>query len=352
MKDPLNKMQVECNAPLKRVAILHAADAAAAAGESLTGNAAIAAADLEMETAHKMEAARVQKAAFRQVTLMRLKEKARERRDAAAAAESATASTKSQFIADKLIQRAKPPAVSMPAPRGSAPPPPLVPTQLALMRAGLSEQALGARQLMLSACEVAPVKPPPTTKPPSAAFPPASAVAPPPAAKKFAPLTDSSCILRATTSTAARADRAKAHEYRMSKKEEARQDIERAHLAEAFYAEREAAERAESLRVEVAALEEYSQAKEEEAAVATVLKAEQERYQKVAEWERYFDGLRMVLRDEAKASGRPLPPICASGIDPLENHTEQCPRNSIFFNNPAAYGRMLSCLFVRPIVID
>ena len=80
MKDPLNKMQVECNAPLKRVAILHAADAAAAAGESLTGNAAIAAADLEMETAHKMEAARVQKAAFRQVTLMRLKEKARERR--------------------------------------------------------------------------------------------------------------------------------------------------------------------------------------------------------------------------------------------------------------------------------
>ena len=48
----------------------------------------------------------------------------------------------------------------------------------------------------------------------------------------------------------------------------------------------------------------------------------------------------------------PLPPICASGIDPLENHTEQCPRNSIFFNNPAAYGRMLSCLFVRPIVID
>ena len=171
-------------------------------------------------------------------------------------------------------------------------------------------------------------------------------------AKKFAPLTDSSCILRATTSTAARADRAKAHEYRMSKKEEARQAIERAHLAEAFYAEREAAERAESLRVEVAALEEYSQAKEEEAAVATVLKAEQERYQKVAEWERYFDGLRMVLRDEAKASGRPLPPICASGIDPLENHTEQCPRNSIFFNNPAAYGRMLSCLFVRPIVID
>ena len=32
-------------------------------------------------------------------------------------------------------------------------------------------------------------------------------MAPPPAAKKFAPLTDSSCILRATTSTAARADR-------------------------------------------------------------------------------------------------------------------------------------------------
>ena len=154
----------------------------------------------------------MQKAAFRQVTLMRLKEKARERRDAAAAAESATASTKSQFIADKLIQRAKPPAVSMPAPRGSAPPPPLVPTQLALMRAGLSEQALGA------ACSPRAGGAGNRRRRQAAVgrLPAGSAVAPRRPRRKCA-FTDSSCILRATTSTAARADRAR-RTYRMSKR--------------------------------------------------------------------------------------------------------------------------------------
>jgi hypothetical protein len=34
------------------------------------------------------------------------------------------------------------------------------------------------------------------------------------------------------------------------------------------------------------------------------------------------------------------------------NHTEQCARNCVFFKNPAAYGRALSALFVRPIVLD
>ena len=36
----------------------------------------------------------------------------------------------------------------------------------------------------------------------------------------------------------------------------------------------------------------------------------------------------------------------------VENHTEQCARNCIFFNNPPAYGRALAGLFCRPIVLD
>ena len=65
---------------------------------------------------------------------------------------------------------------------------------------------------------------------------------------------------------------------------------------------------------------------------------------KVVESERYFDALRSKLRDEAKHMKTPLPPLCACGLDPLDNHTEKCARNCIFYKNPAAYSRALSGL--------
>ena len=89
-----------------------------------------------------------------------------------------------------------------------------------------------------------------------------------------------------------------------------------------------------------------------QAAVAGFLAAEQRRNQGAVESDRYFDALRAQLREEASRAKRPLPPLCACGLDALENHTEQCARNCVFFGNPEAYGRALSGLFVRPIVLD
>ena len=74
--------------------------------------------------------------------------------------------------------------------------------------------------------------------------------------------------------------------------------------------------------------------------------------QAVVESERFFDAMREALREEAAKTKRALPPLCACGLDPLENHTEQCSRNCVYYNNPQAYGRALSGLFVRPIVLD
>lgn len=65
-----------------------------------------------------------------------------------------------------------------------------------------------------------------------------------------------------------------------------------------------------------------------------------------------MEAYREQLQLEAKTRARPIPPLCHCGLDPLENHTEQCARNCIFFKNPQAYGRALSGLFVRPIVLD
>jgi hypothetical protein len=67
---------------------------------------------------------------------------------------------------------------------------------------------------------------------------------------------------------------------------------------------------------------------------------------------RYIEAFRKQLQKEVSLRARPLPPLCACALDPLENHTEQCARNCVFFKNPAAYGRALSALFVRPIVLD
>ena len=67
---------------------------------------------------------------------------------------------------------------------------------------------------------------------------------------------------------------------------------------------------------------------------------------------RYVEAYRKQLQLEAASRSRPLPPLCACGLDPLENHTDQCARNCYFFKNPQAYGRALSGLYVRPIVLD
>ena len=72
----------------------------------------------------------------------------------------------------------------------------------------------------------------------------------------------------------------------------------------------------------------------------------------VVEAERFVEAYRKKLQLEAASRSRPLPPLCACGLDPLDNHTDNCARNCIFFKNPQAYGRALSGLFVRPIILD
>ena len=49
---------------------------------------------------------------------------------------------------------------------------------------------------------------------------------------------------------------------------------------------------------------------------------------------------------------RPLPPLCACGLDPLENHVVNCARNCILYGNPAAYSRTLSGLISRTIKLE
>ena len=49
---------------------------------------------------------------------------------------------------------------------------------------------------------------------------------------------------------------------------------------------------------------------------------------------------------------RPLPPLCACGLDPLDNHVQRCARNCLFHKNPAAYSRALSGLISRTIKLE
>ena len=46
----------------------------------------------------------------------------------------------------------------------------------------------------------------------------------------------------------------------------------------------------------------------------------------------------------------PLPPLCACGLDPLENHPDNCARNCIFYKNATAYqcAAPPSLLYRRP----
>ena len=369
-------VQVECNAPVSAVPVQAVCGGAPDASVP-TATAAAAAIQAKARMAREEEA--VHMAQFRRDTQARLREKRRERKEQAAALEAQQAMRKAEANNAYHKERLAPAAAPLFDSTSSATTPAAdaAPSQLDLMRQGLSEQTLGARDLMLTRCELP--MPPQQPIPPGGVFTddfaayaaglPADVLAAQAAMaaqaggsgrrvavaslNKFGPSKGSSTnIFRSVVSTAAKADRQAAKDAREQKKVEARQALQRVQLAEAVMAEREAAERAAALRSEVAALEAAAIRREEEAAVASVNHAEQMRVQKVVESERFFEGLRQQLRDEVARSKRPLPPLCNCGLEALDNHTEQCARNCIFFNNPAAYGRALSGLFVRPIVLD
>ena len=280
-------------------------------------------------------------AQFRQDTLARLRAHAQSRRKAAASKDATEAARKAEATNAQMTQRAPKPMVDVSDRTAAAAPMAMAgPSQLDLMRIGLSEQALGARDLMLARCELPmassvaeSVDKPVDSAAADAAMAHASAGGTL-SARRAQTTASTKSMLRDVTSAAALADRLGAREARSKKQAEARRALQRAQLAEAVMAEREAAERAEALRCEVIALEEAAQLKEEEAAAASVQAAEHERHMKVIESERFFDALREELRQEAARAKRPLPPLCSCGLSPLENHTINCARNCIFFDNP------------------
>ena len=318
-------VQVECNARLSSVPIR------LERGTADAPNAAAAAAVMQAKASEKAKQEAAAKAKFRQDMLVRLRDQAQARRDAAAKDVSADAKRKAGATGAGVIQRAK--SSASPAEMLSEPQPavPMAPSQLSLMCQGLSEQAFGARDLMLARCEMPMPAAPEMPAGGASSEDVATGLAPeggqPAAQQRVVPATASASMLRAVASTAARADRQGARESRMKKQAVAKQALQRAQLVEAVMAEREAAERATALREEVAALEVAASIKEEEAAVASAHAVEHERYTKVVESERFFEALREQLREEAARSKRPLPPLCACNLDPLENHTEQCARN-------------------------
>lgn len=68
--------------------------------------------------------------------------------------------------------------------------------------------------------------------------------------------------------------------------------------------------------------------------------------------ERYIEALRQQLKQEVALRPRPLPPLCACGLDALDNHVERCARNCLLYQNPAAYSRALSGLISRTIKLQ
>ena len=357
---PPRGVQVECNAPVTTFSVERAPTAESGA----TANVSDVALAAQMAVAERAKQDRTKLAKFRMDTLIRLREKAQAKRDAAAEKEAAEALRTAEATEYEIIQRADPtppPSATSEEPPSTAP---LPPSQLALMRYGLSEQAFAARDLLLSRCEL-PMPPQPPSAPQhdgsgagyfDGIIPPSEALKQPAYAggttRRFVPSANAKSMRQAVVSTAAHADRQHARDTRKRQQAQMRKALAMAQRAEAVMAEREAAEKQAKLRAERLALEQAAQLREEADALASVTSLEQQRYQKVIESERYFDALREQLREEAARAKRPLPPICSCGLDPLENHTEQCARNCIFFNNPAAYGRALSGLFVRPIVLD
>ena len=86
-----------------------------------------------------------------------------------------------------------------------------------------------------------------------------------------------------------------------------------------------------------------------EAEDAAAKRAEWQKKLRGLQAERYVTARREQLKLEVRHRMSPLPPLCSCGLDPLDNHPDNCARNCVFYRNPEAYKRALSGLFVRPI---
>ena len=353
--------QVECNAPLS--AVNTRAEVVTVTPATPDANTA---ADILRQKATADQAAKDEKLAkFQRETCERIKRAARARKEdklrtQAVLEQRVVAAASDELITNRPALGAAP-RVSAPAPPAEPPQPP-PPSQLDRMRAGLLDQAAAARNLMLSRCVMLNSD----ASDPAGAAPPMPLPPPPTAEAREVPTlpTSTQCaaatrstaesrsVLRAVMTSAARADREAARRARKARTSQARRSEQRQQLADAMASEREAAERAEALRREVAALEQQAIAKEAQAQRARQEQVHQRSMQRGVEASRYLEAYRKQLQLEVQTRSRPLPPLCSCGLDPLENHTDNCARNCYFFKDPQAYGRALSALFVRPIVLD
>ena len=383
--------QVECNAPIKSVTVSRAVH-----GDDEVGDDAFYGAVYEAQkTAGRARLEQRAQTRFRADMMQRLRLKAAEKR--AAAARTARVNTAKKVGAgyDIIVSKAetRPPptkADADPEPETAPPPPPPTeawagepPSQLARVRQGLALQAVAAREIMLAHCErsevfenAQPPLPPPLPPPPP---PPKAPVARPssaPLSRALAAPVAAKSVMRSAHLSAAHADRELARENRRAREEMAAQTAREVRVAEAVREEQAVAERAEVLRLEVQALEQEAQRAEVHAKQAMKYRANQQKAQKQLESERYVEiasyitsrrgwtyngghfpnryveALRKQLRQEVANRPRPLPPLCACGLDPLDNHTERCARNCEYYKNPKAYARALSGLLQHQVALD
>ena len=342
----------ECNAPLNAYLIERGVQPTDSGSHTL--DAGTAAEIHSVLSAQAKVDQQVANAEFRRVTLQRLRESAAARRAAEAETKAVVEMRVASAAADPLVStdRAVSKTKAAPSPPPTAQPP--RPSTLAYSRASFAEQAQATRSLMLGRLQVLPLETD-TESDGDADGAAAAFLSSAPmlvSADQPAEGAASASVVRTVTLRAMSADRALAHEARLRKKQDARKAVQRAALAEAVTSEREAAAHADALRRQVAALAADAIRREQEAVAAADERKASGTAQKTVEAERYIEAYRKQLQNEVLHSPRPLPPLCPSGLDPLDQlYTERCARNCVFFGNPAAYGRALSGLFVRPIVI-
>jgi len=150
----------------------------------------------------------------------------------------------------------------------------------------------------------------------------------------------------------AAADRAVAHDRRIQleeyavHKKRATQEARKAaawHLAHTSARLEEARGQAEAQQAERTASMSHELAVE---------RSELQQAEQAKQTERYIEALRQQLKHEVALRPRPLPPLCACGLDPLDNHVQRCARNCLFHKNPAAYSRALSGLISRTVKLQ
>ena len=150
----------------------------------------------------------------------------------------------------------------------------------------------------------------------------------------------------------AAADRAVAHERRMQLEEatrQARRASVEAHKAAAWRLEQTSFAQDEALQQ---ATEQLAERAARQAVELQAEKREQAQAQDATQTARYIEALRHQLKLEVALRPRPLPPLCACGLDPLENHPALCARNCGLYQNPAGYSRALSGLIARTIKLE